>query len=77
MGRPHALMHLPALVGRDLPVAIGIGHVEVLERGGLRFLKGHSAILVSVGHLEHVTAETAHRMPACLKRRPSGRPSPL
>ena len=28
----HALMHLAALVGRDLPIAICVGHIEMAKR---------------------------------------------
>ena len=58
--RPHSLADLPSLVRRDLPVAIGVGHVEMPEGRRLCFLEGDAAVLVGIRHFEHMAAEIVH-----------------
>ena len=48
------LMHLHPLVGRQLAVVIGVGLVEMLERGAGHFIHRHFAVVIGVGHLEHL-----------------------
>ena len=57
MLRSHALVQLAALFRCDLTIAVGVGHVEMLECSSLGLLKRHPAVLVGVRHLEHVTAK--------------------
>ena len=61
----HLAVHLPALFRRDAAVAVGVGHVEVADRGVGRFLQRHAAVLVGVGHLEHVAAHLLPPIGAC------------
>src|SRR5437868_7325891 len=47
-------MHLHPLLGAQRPVVIGVGAVEVLERDLGHLLQRDPAVMVGVGHLEHL-----------------------
>src|SRR5690349_12137565 len=50
-------VHLPPLVGRNLPVMVDVGLVEMRQRHGLRLGERNPPVMVGVGHVEQPRRE--------------------